>query len=117
MTYSNFDDSNIIEAGFKDTAALFRWNITDICQYKCEYCYSTNDERVKECSPKLFIAKLRQLNKDFKVELIGGEPTLHSQIDSIIRDLGELEHCLEVILITNLEKDIKTFIEIGRAHV
>jgi len=104
----------VVEAGYKDyNIVTFAWNIIDICQYKCSYCYAVdfnvNTYRKKSLAWKIVLSKLKRVDTPFVVEILGGEPTLHPHILEITKELNKLKNCIKIELITNLAKKMSYF--------
>jgi sulfatase maturation enzyme AslB (radical SAM superfamily) len=91
------------------------WQLTDFCNFKCNYCSPVLNEgnfaiKQKEKIPsndtiKFFIETLKEYkkNKDIYISLSGGEPTLHPFFSEIV----ELVHPFSNIeLITNGSRSI-----------
>ena len=115
MKYKN---SNIIKAGIKNfNIKTFSWHLVDVCSQACLYCnegFGSDEFRPKSTFFKdknqsqsyksvLNRLKLKSLGK-FEVDLLGGEPTLHSNLFDIIENLNLIDNCIEISLITNLKK-------------
>lgn len=70
--------------------------ITNYCNLKCSYCFADDvmlREQNKNMSLENYIKILKYLtedNKEKKIGIIGGEPTLHPQFQEI---LIETNHC------------------------
>lgn len=84
---------------------IFYFNITYGCNSKCIYCYSHNTQHISktfnEMSANDFFEYLAEfkIGHDDRVIINGGEPFLHSEIDSILR--GLLIYDCEVLIYTN----------------
>jgi organic radical activating enzyme len=120
MKYQNL---NLVKAGIKNfNIKTFSWHLVDVCNQSCTYCNegfgsdiyrpkSTffKDTRQSE-SYKLVLKrlKLKSLGK-FEVDLLGGEPTLHSNLFEIIENLNSINNCIEISLITNLKKNFSYY--------
>lgn len=98
----------MIEVGEEGRPVQFAWEIVDKCQYECTYCYSTefnaNDFFTKNKyheSYKLVLARLRRMEFDFEVDILGGEPTLHPNMIESIAALNDMPHCKKISLYTN----------------
>lgn len=90
----------------------FEWFLTDWCNFKCSYCSEFNNMETKfskETSPglyKLALARLKRLNAPFTVEIIGGEPTLHPELNEILAALNDTPNCQQVEVVTNLSRSL-----------
>jgi MoaA/NifB/PqqE/SkfB family radical SAM enzyme len=92
------------------------WNITDLCNYRCPYCYYTTqvirhghcpDERIQ----KVFEI-IETLEDRWRIELIGGEPMFHPRFIDMCRKIRQSGHYIKVD--TNFsapEEKVKEFIE------
>lgn len=84
---------------------IFYFNITYGCNSNCVYCYSHNTWHNSmphnEIDKEVFFAYLDEmkLNGDDRVIVNGGEPLLHTQIESIL--LGLRKYQCEVLVYTN----------------
>jgi organic radical activating enzyme len=114
---SIINSSDIVSSGNPDYELItYSWNLIDICQYKCTYCSAMNfnlhtfrNKPELENVWKSVCAKIKLSNTPYAVEILGGEPTLHPHIDSIINKLGKQKNCVQVDLITNLAKPTKFY--------
>lgn len=109
----NLNINDIKEAGDKDYNLIkFSWNLIDICQYRCSYCYAMNfNLNTFKKKPHLIkvwkntIKSLKSMVKTpYTIEIVGGEPTLHPDIEDIISEAVKDKYCIRVDLITNLAK-------------
>ena len=117
------DNSKILEAGEEGSLVSFNWYIIDVCQYRCGYCSVTefiNKETFKEGlhqkSHELVLHKLKRFNFDFKIELLGGEPTLHPNMPYIIEELEKMEHCKVITIATNLTAGVPYFMQFDKPN-
>jgi len=111
--------SDVISAGNPEYNLLtFSWDLIDVCQYKCSYCsamnfnvkrFLTNPELKTAWRDVIKKLKLKSIRMPFAVEILGGEPTLHPDIDQIINSLCEVDNCIQIDLITNLAKPVKFY--------
>jgi len=93
----------------------FSWYLTNWCNYSCNYC-STKEMMVDEWQKsdsiskyKIVLAKLSNIDTDFEVDLFGGEPTLHPNIDEIIIKLKEIPRCKSIMIVTNLSRSVNFY--------
>jgi molybdenum cofactor biosynthesis enzyme MoaA len=100
---------NYVEAGDYDTIPMIYWDLIDVCQYKCTYCYNYNLIQQEEYKVgmhhqawKLALSKLQRLNFDFNIAIHGGEPTLHPELATIVDELEKLSHCKSIVISTNV---------------
>ena len=98
----------------------FEWTLVNWCNFKCVYCSSKDfmvDKWAKNNSIsnyKLTLSRLKNFNSDFHIELYGGEPSLHPNINEIIKGLTTIEHCKKIEIITNLSKPLKFWQELPK---
>ena len=78
--------------------------LTNFCNAKCSYCFA-RDEMSKDIAGEMEFKKFLKLvtflkkNKIISLRLMGGEPTLHSQFEKVIKvGIKEFE---EVVVFTN----------------
>lgn len=106
--------------------AIFAWEINNVCHYRCSYCYcrdrlsKTFDTKYKQVYKN--VLKKLSLNriKNYKVEILGGEPTLHPNIREILETLSVYKECNGIELVTNLAKSKKYFAtlnDIDKLHI
>lgn len=105
--------SNIKECGdLNNSLITFAWDVTTQCQYRCSYCYAhdilTSKFDVKLHNIYALVLKRLKLIKshDFCIELLGGEPTLHPHFYKIVDGCFSLDHCKNVMIVTNLARPI-----------
>jgi len=109
----NLNINNVKEAGDKDYNLItFSWNLIDICQYRCSYCSAMNfnlntfkkkPHFIKAWKNTIKFLKL-MVKTPYAIEILGGEPTLHPDIENIISEAVKDKYCIQVDLITNLAK-------------
>jgi len=102
------DVKTVLAQGFSDfNEVSVNWTINNVCQLDCTYCYAKKDMMVqKPESSASTIQQLKNIKVPFNICLLGGEPSLHSNIIEIVDSLCSLEHCHDIDLTTNLVKDI-----------
>lgn len=100
---------NYVEAGSDDNIPMIYWDLIDVCQYKCSYCYNMQIIEREEFKRglhqqawKLALNKLRRLDFDFNMAIHGGEPTLHPELSTIVDELEQLQHCRSVVISSNI---------------
>jgi len=92
----------ITELGSNDNNILFTWDIIGKCNFNCSYCYSKELNKTNKIGEwKLVLSRLKTLKQPFNVELAGGEPTLHPELDKIINELHKNKMCKIIELDTN----------------
>jgi MoaA/NifB/PqqE/SkfB family radical SAM enzyme len=107
---------NIKKSGDENYSTVsFAWLMNTVCQYRCSYCFFNEHLNKKEKNKnkiayKNVLKRLKMKNmKKFKIDLLGGEPTLHQNFFNILDDLCLNEKCVNIDLVTNLAKNINFF--------
>ena len=105
----------VISAGLKDYNILtFSWYVINTCQFRCDYCSvleflplvkKANPLHLKNYKEILKILSLKILPQ-YKIELQGGEPTLHPNFFEIIESLNNYKNNTLTEIITNLHKPL-----------
>lgn len=78
--------------------------INTICQLKCPYCYS---RKIKKWNQILsfhdicYIVNHLKKSRDFSITILGGEPTLHKDLNKILSLLIQLDNCKVIEIFTN----------------
>lgn len=106
----------IKSSGWKDyDEVTFSWELTDECQYRCSYCY-VRDILKKQLDPgdeRLYEGVLKQLKlksaPQFRMEILGGEPTTHPHFLNVIHDLESNIKCKYLSVNTNFVKPLEFF--------
>ena len=118
------DPTTVISCGNKDYSMVhFDWFFTDWCNYSCSYCSAAvkmASSFSKQTSPakyKMVLAKLKLVQTPFKVELLGGEPTLHPHLSEVLETLCALDNCKEVEVITNLSRSLHFFKKLNKPEL
>lgn len=108
--------SNYITSGVKDYKTIhFKWHVNTQCQYRCDYCYYIDSLNKIEPpgNKESYKSVLRRLSlkstPNFIVDLLGGEPTLHENIDKIINTLCDNTRCDNIDIHTNMVRDASWF--------
>lgn len=108
-----------IRAGYTDYKRItFGWDITDWCNYKCDYCSAREDhvdkfDRKRYRKTQLPI-QLRVIKYDFDIELGGGEPTIHPYFKEIVEQLDANQYCRQILLNTNLSRSLRFYKSLNR---
>ncbi len=100
---------------FKKVKPFIEFNITQKCNYKCEYCSQwkldkNKPEELFHSSDEVidgFINFVDKVGKDFEVNLIGGEPFCHPKLIATAKRISELGN--KVILYTNMSFPVSIF--------
>ena len=104
-----------------NVAPFIEFNITQKCNYKCEYCtqWQLNKDKPEQlfnASDDVidgFIDLLRQVGKEFDVNLIGGEPFCHPKLIETARRISELGN--KIIIYTNMAFPVSIFEKLIKA--
>ena len=95
------------------------WHITDLCNYKCEYCFQRFAKNkphyghINDSTIGTVLNTLSALPGSWQIKVGGGEPTIHPRFLDICREVKKLGHTL--CLTTNLSMaygKLKEFIDI-----
>ena len=90
----------------------FEWMIIDKCNQQCSYCsskeFNKNDLKSQELY-KIGLYKLKTLTQDFKVDIVGGEPTLHKHLKKAVQELYELKNCTLIDICSNMRSPIELY--------
>jgi sulfatase maturation enzyme AslB (radical SAM superfamily) len=120
----NINGERVIASGLADENDInvnFNWMLTDLCNYKCRYCFAGYGHDTTRPVSKLKKQHIRYAWKTvlprlclktipkFQIDLVGGEPTLHPDIKTIVYNILELPNLDSLILTTNLSKPLSFF--------
>ncbi len=97
---------------YKQETIQFCWQLTSYCNYDCTYCNAKSTMNSTDDIDSLYrtvLHRLKNLDAKFEMIIVGGEPTLHKDIDIIIKELLRLPNCTYVGLTTNLSKPKEFF--------
>lgn len=87
--------------------------LTDSCNYLCNYCYNEKPRKNQHLNSDRLIEFIQYIhqktNRNIKVELIGGEPTLHLDLLPICQKLFSYDYIDEIELYTNFHKPIEFY--------
>lgn len=96
----------------------------DKCNYNCEYCFNMKDGHIRTNKEidlfkvfKFSIWLNEVTNKKIKISLIGGEPTLHSQIIEFSKLTNTRQDILTVLSFTNFAKPYEFFEETFKNNI
>lgn len=100
-----------------NSLAMFNWNITNGCNYKCSYCASPIvSSNYWFCDNyKLVVARLKTLDQPFRICVAGGEPSLHKKLFEITQLLSECNQLNELIINTNLSRSVEYYSQFNRS--
>lgn len=114
-------------AGSKDYNILhFNWFLVDWCNYNCSYCCTaetmreTFSKQDSSSKYKLALEILKRVDPEFEVDLFGGEPTLHSNIEYILNELSGIPNCRRIEIKTNLSRPLlflKELAEVDKVEI
>lgn len=119
--------NNVITAGVENPEEVnvsFNWMLTDLCNYKCKYCFAGYGHDATRPTSALKHPAVRYAWKDvlsrlslkniskFNIDLVGGEPTLHPDINIIINRILELPNINELFLTTNFAKQLNFYTDL-----
>lgn len=100
-----------------------RWAVSNVCNYKCEYCFPGSNEgtyrfpsnvnQLIQNFNNIFNYYKTQLGKKrFHLRLLGGEPTLWPELDTFIKRIKS-QHDVYVSVITNGSRTLRWWQENG----
>jgi len=105
--------TDVINSGIIDYKHVhFGWFLVDWCNYSCSYCNAADVMRETYSkidsagAYKLVLERLKMLDLPFNIDLYGGEPTLHPEINLILSTLCEMENCKQIEIKTNLSRSL-----------
>ena len=99
----------------KKVKPFIEFNITQKCNYKCEYCSQwrldkNKPEELYHASSEVidgFISLLENLGKEYEINLIGGEPFCHPKFIETAKRISKLGN--KVIVYTNMSFPVSMF--------
>lgn len=99
----------------KNVKPFIEFNITQKCNYKCEYCSQwkldkNKPESLYHASDEVldgFIDLLKDIGPEYEINLIGGEPFCHPKIIEAAKRIAELGN--KIILYTNMAFPVSVF--------
>lgn len=99
-----------------------RLSITDVCNFRCNYCLPNGYQPQSERQSFLTVDEIRRVGQAFaamgtsKIRLTGGEPTLRKDFFKIVENLTALEGIEQLALTTNgyrMAKDVAAWKQVG----
>ncbi|PJG86394.1 GTP 3',8-cyclase MoaA [Conservatibacter flavescens] len=99
-----------------------RLSITDVCNFRCNYCLPNGYQPETHKSSFLSLDEIRRVAKAFaamgteKVRLTGGEPTLRKDFLAIAETISSIENIRNVALTTNgyrMARDVEAWKKAG----
>ena len=91
--------------GFDRVFRYLRLSVTEVCNFRCQYCLPNGYKPCGEAAKALTIGEVRRAAIAFaglglrKIRLTGGEPTVRSDFTEIIQALSDL-HTIETLALT-----------------
>lgn len=117
-------NDSIRQVGYKDYKTVtFCWDVTTECQYRCSYCYAlpwlTSVNRFKHTTAYKSVLKRLSMKSmpEFNMEILGGEPLLHKNIDTILEQLSVNNNCRQITLNTNMASKGINLIYIDKVRI
>jgi len=92
---------------FNRRFTYLRLSITDVCNYRCDYCLPQGYRRGDDIAEPLSLDEIRTLVRAFalsgtrKIRITGGEPTLRKDLLDIIAVCKQTPGIREVVMTTN----------------
>lgn len=107
------------EVGYSDFELLtFSWYVTNACNFRCTYCIEEprltkklTQQEIQGYQRALMFLKRKSMPV-FSLELVGGEPTLNTELPRILSSVELIDNCIQYELITNLSRPLEYFNEI-----
>ncbi|QLB13114.1 cyclic pyranopterin phosphate synthase [Bisgaardia hudsonensis] len=102
----NVGMSNLVD-NFQREYYYLRLSITDICNFRCNYCLPNGYQPEKNKPSFLTLSEIENLIAAFatlgaeKVRITGGEPTLRKDFLSIVESINQVENIKQIALTTN----------------
>jgi len=99
-----------------------RLSITDVCNFRCNYCLPNGYQPQSERQSFLTVDEIRRVGQAFaamgtsKIRLTGGEPTLRKDFFKIVENLTPLDGIEQLALTTNgyrMAKDVAAWKQAG----
>ncbi len=109
-----YKTEEVFRIGKDNTCININWEMVSHCQYDCSYCYYKPFQSDTNYTTlgKIVLKKLQQIEEDFVINLIGGEPTLHPDFIEILNKLIEIDKLKEIRIVTNLVKPLNFWVKI-----
>ena len=107
--------NNIVKFTGDDQPIHFGWELIDTCQYRCSYCYflkslkkRPTEKYLNNYRTVLSRLKLKKIG-EYNLELLGGEPTNHPFLTTILQEMESIDNCLSVELVTNFARPVEQY--------
>jgi organic radical activating enzyme len=103
-------------AGSEKSIPTFSWMINNRCNYHCTYCCADElnvSEKIKTSKElsiiRMVLARLKLIDFEYNLEILGGEPLLSKHIDFIISEIQKIDSRTSenTFIITNLSKRVE----------
>jgi len=115
---------SIVRAGNPEYKTIhFSWYLTNWCNFSCNYCASAGKMTEKwqhedsMSQYKFTLARLKKLDTDFELDMVGGEPTLHPKMADILLEVKSIPHCKAVLVATNLSRSLNYYKKLDRPEL
>ncbi len=111
---------------FRRTYYYLRLSITDVCNFRCNYCLPDGYRPSPDRDKFLTVDEIRRLVSAFaamgaqKVRITGGEPTLRKDFLKIVENITALDGIQKVALTTNgyrMAKDVEAWKQAGISSI
>lgn len=89
-------------------------DVNSTCQLKCQHCYNS-DLSISDLSVKDFETICKQLSKTSEIRILGGEPTLHSNLFDML-DIAKRYHHIISVCSNGLRYADKDFVNECEKH-
>ena len=101
-------DDSFLADSYGRIAKKLRISITDRCNMRCIYCMPSNNANWLDQENLLSYEQITRLAKIFvlslgieKIKITGGEPTIRSNVESLVKSLSSIEGLRSVSMTTN----------------
>ncbi|MDO4698836.1 MAG: GTP 3',8-cyclase MoaA [Pasteurellaceae bacterium] len=103
-----------------------RLSITDVCNFRCNYCLPDGYQRPAERQSFLSLEEIQRMVRTFaqlgteKIRITGGEPTLRKDFLAIAHRISQTQGIRQVALTTNgyrMERDVALWQQAGITHL
>lgn len=97
----------VLSDGFDRVFRYLRLSVTEVCNFRCQYCLPDGYKVCSDASSALSLDELRRAATVFtglglrKIRLTGGEPTLRQDFTEIAQSLSSLQDIETLALTTN----------------
>ena len=88
------------------------WEILDLCNYKCSYCYNKDSQKrcklVSKSGLDAAMDAFEESRYKICVDILGGEPSLHPQLRYVLDRCSASSVYSNIVITTNNSRFIKT---------